>query len=153
MTTGVATTKLPAHLEPLRQMYVERYLRAVENPDPFDIDALERAAGLQAKFAYAIADPECPASTLDILHRLLHRELKALKVLRVQQESRSSGTTPAEVVASIIRRVEARKKEIEARQIEPPPRVTVAPVAKNEPPMSTVVTGRVVGVESEDVSL
>ena len=153
MSYGAYTTKLPAHLESLRQMYRERYVRAVANPDPFDLDALDRAAVLQAKFIFAAADPDCPALTLDVIHRTLHKELRALRATREMREQTSTGTSPAEVVASIIRRVEARKKEIEARQIEPPPRVTVAPVAKNEPPMSTVVTGRVVGVESEDVSL
>ena len=121
MTTGVATLKMPAHLEALRQMYVERYTRAVANPDPFDVDALERAAGLQAKFAGAIAAPDCPASTLDTLHRLLHRELHGLKVTREQREATSTGTTPAEVIAAIVRKVAERRRELDERgRIETP---------------------------------
>ena len=67
MTYGAYTPRMPAHLEPLRQMYVERFTRALANPNPFDIEGIERAAGLQTKFAAAIADPECPVSTLDTL--------------------------------------------------------------------------------------
>ena len=121
MTTGVATLKMPAHMEELRQMYVERYRRAVDSPDPFDIDALERAAGLQAKFAFAVSDPDCPASTLAVIHRTLHKELRALRATRETREQTSTGTSPAEVVGAILAKVAERRQRLEeGRQIQAP---------------------------------
>ena len=121
MTTGVATPKMPAHMEPLREALLIRYQRAIENPTEMDQMSLERAATFEAKLLYALADPDCPASTTDILQRNLHRELKALKALRVQQESRSSGTSLAEVIAAILAKVAERRGQLqEGRQILAP---------------------------------
>lgn len=129
MTTGVATPKMPARMEDVRQALLMRYLREFENPTEIDRMSLGRAAAVEAKFVFAVADPDCPASTLDTLHRILHRELRALKATREQREQTSSGTTPAEVIAAIMVKVAERRKEIEqgARQAPRPGPAMPAP--------------------------
>ena len=113
MSYGAYTTKMPGHLESLRQMYLERYVRAVANPDPFDLDALDRAAVLQAKFIFAAADADCPAVTLDVIHRTLHKELRALRATREMREQTSTGNSPAEVIARILVKVAERRRLLE----------------------------------------
>jgi len=121
MTYGAYTSKMPPEMQALREELVIRYMRAVDNPTEIDKMALERAATFEAKLIFAADDPECPASTIDILTRVLHRELKSLKITREQQETSSSGTTPVEVIAAIMRKVEARRKQLAERgQLEAP---------------------------------
>ncbi len=134
MTYGAYTNKMPAEMKALRESLLIRYMRAVDSPTDIDQMTLERAAALETKLVFALADPECPASTIDILTRVLHRELKSLKITREQQESSSSGTTYAEVVASIVKKVEARKKEIEAdRRLEAARRLEAPRPAPSRP--------------------
>ncbi len=119
MTTGVATTKMPAHLVELRETILAGYMRDVEAPNFADSMALGRAASIEAKFQGAIEDPDCPASTLDTLHRILHRELRALKATREMREQTATGTSPAEVVAAILVKVAERRRQVdEGHQVE-----------------------------------
>jgi len=148
MTTGVATPKMPAEMEAVRQALLTKYLSDMEGANFFDEMSLGRAAAIEAKFIYAIADPECPSSTLDTLHRILHRELRALKATREMRDVSKTGTTPAEVIAAIMVKVSERRRQIEedrepsGRMIEH--RTTGSTVA------ASGVSGRVIQV-NEDV--
>jgi len=134
LTYGAYTSKMPPEMRALREDLVIRYMRAVDNPSEVDQRTVERVATLDAKLEFALCDSECPASTLDTLTRLLHLELKSLKITREQRETSSSGTTYAEVVASIMKRVDARKKEIEAdRQLEAARRIEAPMPAPSRP--------------------
>ena len=115
LTHGAYTSKMPPEMKQMRESLLIRYMRAVDNPTEVDQRTVERVATLDAKLAFALDDPECPASTLDTLTRLLHLELKSLKLTRVQQETSSSGTTPVEVIAAIMKKVEARRKQLAER--------------------------------------
>jgi len=129
MTTGVATPKMPARMEDVRQALLVRYVREFENPTEIDRMSLGRLAAVEAKFAFAVADPDCPASTLDTLHRILHRELRALKATREMRDSSNSGTSPAEVIAAIMVKVAERRRQIE-QGARVAPRPAPAPPAR-----------------------
>ena len=121
MTYGAFTPKLPAHLVAVRDRILAGYRGDMVNPNYADEMALERVASLEAKFAGAISDPDCPASTLDVLHRILHRELQALKATRASREQTSTGTSPAEVIGAILTKVAERRRQLEeGRQIQAP---------------------------------
>lgn len=121
MTYGASTTKLPAHLVEAREEILAGYLQDMENPTYADRKAVGRVATLEAKFDNAIADPDCPARTLEVIHRALHVELKALKATRASREQTSTGTSPAEVIANILAKVSERRRQLqEGRQILAP---------------------------------
>jgi len=129
ITYGAYTSKMPPEMRALREELVIEYFSAVDNPTKIDKMTLERAASLETKLAFALDDPECPASTIDILTRVLHRELKSLKITREQQETSSSGTTPVEVIAAIMKKVEARRKQLAERgRLEAPMPAPSSPV-------------------------
>ncbi len=65
-----------------------------------------------------------PPDALDILHRLLHRELKALQVTRESKDtSLSTGNSPAEVVAALFMKAQRLGIESDAVQALPDPDV------------------------------
>ena len=78
---GVYSTRLPLEEREIFEQHLEQYLSDVPNPSVTDRRALERLAILETKWQVAVTQG-APADALDVLHRLLHRELKALQVTR-----------------------------------------------------------------------
>jgi hypothetical protein len=108
ITHGAYSSRLPPEERPIFERHLEEYLADVPNPSVTDRHALERLAILETKWQVAVTQG-APPDALDILHRLLHRELKALQVTRESKDTaRTSGTTPAEVMASLLLRVRER---------------------------------------------
>jgi hypothetical protein len=106
---GAYSSKLPPEEREVFEEILEAYLADVPNPSVTDRRALERLAILETKWQVAVTQG-APADALDVLHRLLHRELKALQVTRESKDTaRTSGTTPAEVVASLLLKIRERQ--------------------------------------------
>jgi len=106
---GAYSSRLPPEERPIYEELLEAYLADVPNPSVTDRRALERLAILETKWQVAVTSG-APADALDVLHRLLHRELKALQVTRESKDTaRTSGTTPAEVVASLLLKIRERQ--------------------------------------------
>jgi len=136
---GAYSSRLPKEEVPLYEEILEGYLRDVPNPSVTDRRALERLAILETKWQVAVTTAGTPADALDVLHRLLHRELKALQVTRESKDTaRTSGTTPAEVVASLLLKI----RERQALLPPPPP----------EPAEAQVIEAEVVDVSDDDDS-
>ncbi len=105
---GAYSAKLPPDEMAIYEKHLEQYLSDVPNPSVTDRRALERLAILETKWQVAVTQG-APPDALDTLHRLLHRELKALQVTRESKDTaRTSGTTPAEVMAALIAQVRER---------------------------------------------
>jgi hypothetical protein len=116
ITHGAYSSRLPPEERPIYEELLEAYLADVPNPSVTDRRALERLAILETKWQVAVT-AGAPPDALDVLHRLLHRELKALQVTRESKDTaRTSGTTPAEVVASLLLKIRERQGML------PPPR-------------------------------
>jgi len=121
MSHGATTTAMSPAMQTLADSILIRYTSGAESISEPDMMAFERVAGIEAKFRLALANDETPPLMLDIIHRTLHRELKALKATREMRESSSTGTTPAEVIAAIMLKVAERKRELEGHpRIEAP---------------------------------
>jgi hypothetical protein len=106
---GAYSSRLPPEERPIYEELLAQYLQDVPNPSVTDRRALERLAILETKWQVAVTTA-APPDALDILHRLLHRELKALQVTRESKDTaRTSGTTPAEVVASLLLKIRERQ--------------------------------------------
>jgi hypothetical protein len=106
---GAYSSRLPPEERPIYEELLTQYLQDVPNPSVTDRRALERLAILETKWQVAVTTA-APPDALDILHRLLHRELKALQVTRESKDTaRTSGTTPAEVVASLLLKIRERQ--------------------------------------------
>jgi hypothetical protein len=106
---GAYSSRLPPEERPIYEELLAEYLRDVPNPSVTDRRALERLAILETKWQVAVTTA-APPDALDILHRLLHRELRALQVTRESKDTaRTSGTTPAEVVASLLLKIRERQ--------------------------------------------
>ena len=105
---GAYSTRLPPDEQPIYEAYLEEYLDDVPNPSVTDRRALERLAILETKWHVAVTIG-ATADSLDVLHRLLHRELKALQVTRESKDTaRTTGATPAEVMGALLARVRER---------------------------------------------
>ena len=132
---GAYSAKLPPDERKLFEQNLEQYLSDVPNPSVTDRRALERLAILETKWQVAVTQG-APPDALDTLHRLLHRELKALQVTRESKDTaRTSGTTPAEVMAALIAKVRERGAL-------PPP----------QPVQAEIIDAEVVEVERSDPS-
>jgi len=130
---GAYSAKLPPDERKLFEQNLEQYLSDVPNPSVTDRRALERLAILETKWQVAVTQG-APPDALDTLHRLLHRELKALQVTRESKDTaRTSGTTPAEVMAALIAKVRERGAL-------PPP----------QPVQAEIIDAEVVEVEQSD---
>ncbi len=106
---GAYSSRLPPEKRPIYAYLPGEYLREVPNPSVTDRRVLERLAILETKWQVAVTSG-ASADALDVLHRLLHRELKALQVTRESKDTaRASGTTPAEVVASLLLKIRERQ--------------------------------------------
>ena len=116
---GAYSPKLQPDELPMYERFLADYLEDVPNPSVTDRRALERLAVLETKWHTAVAQG-APPDALDILHRLLHRELKALQVTRESKDTASTaGTTPAEVIAALLTRVRERAIEVHPRPALP----------------------------------
>ena len=108
---GAYSPRLSPEELPVYEQFLSDYLEDVPNPSVTDRRALERLAVLETKWHTAVSQG-APPDALDVLHRLLHRELKALQVTRESKDTTSTaGTTPAEVVASLLMQVQERAIE------------------------------------------
>lgn len=104
---GAYSPRLLPEEQPIYEAYLEEYLKDVQNPSVTDRRALERLAVLETKWHTAVTQG-APPDALDILHRLLHRELKALQVTRESKDNTGlTGNSPAEVVAALLMKVQA----------------------------------------------
>ena len=112
---GAYSPKLQPDEMPVYEQFLTDYLEDVPNPSVTDRRALERLAVLETKWHTAVSQG-APPDALDTLHRLLHRELKALQVTRESKDTASTaGTTPAEVIAALMLKVRERAIEVEPR--------------------------------------
>ena len=121
MTHGAYTQKLPAAQVSFFEEILAEYMGDVPNPSATDRRGLVRLAMYEAKLLFVLGTEEPPIAALDVLHRHLHRELKALNVTRETKETSSTGTSPAEVIAAIMVKVAERRKQVaEGIQLEAP---------------------------------
>jgi hypothetical protein len=110
---GAYSPRLAPEEQPIYEHFVTEYLEDVPNPSVTDRRALERLAVLETKWHTAVTQG-APPDALDVLHRLLHRELKALQVTRESKDTSSTaGTTPAEVIAALMLKVRERAIEVD----------------------------------------
>jgi hypothetical protein len=80
----------------------------VPTPSATDRRTLVRLAIYETKLLFAVQD-NAPPEALDMLDRLLNRNLKALQVTRESKETpRLTGITPAEVVGALLARARER---------------------------------------------
>ncbi len=120
---GAYSPRLLPEEQPIYETYLDEYLKDVPNPSVTDRRALERLAVLETKWQTAVTKG-APPDALDILHRLLHRELKALQVTRESKDtSLSTGNSPAEVVAALFMKAQRLGMESDTVQALPDPEV------------------------------
>ena len=105
---GAYSSHLPPEQRPLFEEILADYMTDVSNPSATDRRTLIRLAIYETKLLYAVQD-NAPSDALDMLDRLLNRNLKALQVTRESKEtSRTTGATPAEVMGALLARVRER---------------------------------------------
>ena len=110
---GAYSPRLSPEEQPIYEAFLTDYLEDVQNPSATDRRALERLAVLETKWHTAVTQG-APPDALEVLHRLLHRELKALQVTRESKDTSSTaGTTPAEVIAALMLKVRERAIEVQ----------------------------------------
>jgi len=127
---GAYSSRLPAEQEPLFDEILAEYMTDVPNPSVTDKMALVRLATYETKLRYAVQE-NGPPDALDMLDRLLNRTLTALQVTRESKDTaRTSGTTPAEVMAALLMRVKERTAELEKDRALPEPVVIDADVVE-----------------------
>lgn len=122
---GIFSARLPegerGRYEELRASYEELFCDA----NAIDKDCIHRLAMFQTKLEVAI-EKGAPGDSLEALHRMIHREMKALQATRESKDSsKSTGTSPAEVIAVLL----SQAKE---RAALPRPRVEVIDVESRE---------------------
>ena len=104
---GAYSPRLLPEEQPIYEAYLDEYMKDVQNPSVTDRRALERLSVLETKWHTAVTQG-APPDALDILHRLLHRELKTLQVTRESKDNTGlTGNSPAEVVAALFMKVRA----------------------------------------------
>ena len=105
---GAYSSRLPPEQVPLFEEILAEYMTDVSNPSATDRRALVRLAIYETKLLFAVQD-NAPPEALDMLDRLLNRNLKALQVTRESKGTpRTTGTTPAEVMAALLMKVRDR---------------------------------------------
>lgn len=143
MTHGATTAAMSPAMQTLADSIFIRYTGGAGSISETDMMAFERVAALEAKFRLAVANDETPPLMLDIIHRTLHRELKALKATREMRESNTTGTSPAEVIASIMVKVAERRQQLqEGRQIQAPRVVQHVPAKVTREAVVVAPTGQ-----------
>ncbi len=106
---GAYSARLPPEEIPLYEEILARYMKDVHEPSETDKMTLERLAIYETKLRVAVEKGGEP-DALDVLDRLLNRNLKALQVTRESKDTaRTTGTTPAEVVAALLARARDRQ--------------------------------------------
>jgi len=121
MKHGAYSSRLPEEQVPLFEEILAEYMTDVPNPSVTDKMALVRLATYETKLRYAV-QANGPPDALDLLDRLLNRTLTALQVTRESKDTaRTSGTTPAEVMAALLMRVKERTAELEKDRVLPAP--------------------------------
>ena len=132
---GAYSPRLPPEELPTYEKILARYMKDVHEPSETDKMTLERLAIYETKLRVAVEQGGQP-DALDVLDRLLNRNLKALQVTRESKDTaRSTGTTPAEVVAALLTRARDRNllpapQPVEAEIID----VEVVELADDERP-------------------
>jgi len=105
---GAYSSRLPAEEIPIYEELLARYKEDVHEPSETDLMTLERLALYETKLRVAVAGG-AQADALDVLDRLLNRNLKALQVTRESKETtRTTGATPAEVMGALLGRMRER---------------------------------------------
>jgi len=105
---GAYSSRLPEEQVPLFEEILADYMTDVPSPSATDRRALVRLAIYETKLLFAVQD-NAPPDALDMLDRLLNRNLKALQVTRESKETtRTTGATPAEVMGALLARVRER---------------------------------------------
>jgi hypothetical protein len=105
---GAYSSRLPAEQVPLFEEILADYMTDVPTPSATDRRTLVRLAIYETKLLFAVQD-NAPPEALDMLDRLLNRNLKALQVTRESKETpRLTGITPAEVVGALLARARER---------------------------------------------
>ena len=111
---GAYTPRLQPGEQPMYEALLAEYMEDVPNPTVTDRHAISRLAVIETKWHTAVTQG-APADALDVLHRLLHRELKALQITRESKDSSANqGNSPAEVVATLLMKV--REHALATRQ-------------------------------------
>jgi len=129
---GAYTPKLQPDEQPMYEALLVEYMQDVPNPSVTDRHALSRLAVLETKWHTAVTQG-APADALDVLHRLLHRELKALQVTRESKDTANAmGNSPAEVFAQMLMRARQNAIEVRPRQALPAGEVIECDVIEEE---------------------
>ena len=132
---GAYSPRLPPDELPVYEDILARYMKDVHEPSETDKMTLERLAIYETKLRVAV-EQGGSHDALDVLDRLLNRNLKALRVTRESKGAvPATGTTPAEVIGKML----AKMRE---RGLLPAP-----PPVEDE-----VIDAEVVEVEAHDLS-
>jgi len=130
---GAYASRLPEDQRDRYEELRERYTEVFVSTNAIDRDCIHRLALFQVKLELAIENG-ATGEPLEALQRMIHRELKALRATReMKDDSRTSGNSPAEVVAMILAKARARGV------LPPPPgesasgETRVVPIRQSEP--------------------
>ena len=105
---GAYSSHLPPEQRSLFEEILADYMTDVPNPSATDRRTLTRLAIYETKLLFAVQE-NAPSDALDMLDRLLNRNLKALQVTRESKETtRTTGATPAEVMGALLSRMRER---------------------------------------------
>jgi len=105
---GAYSAHLPPEQRSLFEEILADYMTDVPNPSATDRRTLIRLAIYETKLLFAVQE-NAPSDALDMLDRLLNRNLKALQVTRESKETtRTTGATPAEVMGALLGRMRER---------------------------------------------
>ena len=132
---GAYSSHLPPEQRPLFEEILADYMTDVPNPSATDRRTLIRLAIYETKLLFAVEE-NAPSDALDMLDRLLNRNLKALQVTRESKETtRTTGATPAEVMGALLGRMRERGM-----------------LSAPEPAETEVIDVEVVEVETDDTA-
>ena len=132
---GAYSSHLPPEQRSLFEEILADYMTDVPNPSATDRRTLIRLAIYETKLLFAVEE-NAPSDALDMLDRLLNRNLKALQVTRESKETtRTTGATPAEVMGALLGRMRERGM-----------------LSAPEPAETEVIDVEVVEVETDDTA-
>jgi len=101
---GAYTSRLPPDEQPLFDAILEAYSAELENPTATDRMGLQRLAMFETKLQRAV-ELCAPPDAVETLSRLIHQELKALKLTRATKDGgKALGKTAAEVIQALLMR-------------------------------------------------
>lgn len=124
---GAYSARLPDDEMPLFKAILADYSKDIEKPTTADTMGLQRLALFETKLQRAV-EVGAPPDACEVLSRLVHQELKALKLTRATKDGGTSlGKTGAEVIQALLARAAAVRDvalegpPVSGRLLEAPP--------------------------------